>query len=124
MRIGPGAGPGETILTVGSRAGWMTIGAALLFGAALHAQEPNAPATPGAGGTAPSAPTPVPTPTSAPPRVQIVPSHPGEVPAPLPLDPNAIAPVPPKHSGEPKREDEKKERKTEFLAAPIPLSNP
>jgi Omp85 superfamily domain len=59
-----------------------------------------------------------------PPKVSLVPTTPGEVPAPLPMDPATMAPVPPYRPGKPPTEEEKKERKTEFLAAPIPLSNP
>jgi hypothetical protein len=74
-----------------------------------------------AGGSA--TPTPAPTP-SASSKVHIVGSNPSEVPAPLPLDPSAIAPIPPSRPGQAPTEEEKTKRKTEFLAAPIPLSNP
>ena len=58
-------------------------------------------------------------------KVSLVPTTPGEVPAPLPMDASTMAPVPPYRPGQPPTEEEKaKEKKTEFLAAPIPLSNP
>jgi hypothetical protein len=92
-----------------ARAGWTAVGVALVSAAVARAQQ--------------AAPTPTPAVSSSS-KVHIVGSSPSEVPAPLPLDPSAIAPVPPTRPGQPQAGEEQKERKTEFLAAPIPLSNP
>jgi hypothetical protein len=78
----------------------------LVFAAAAGAQEPAAPA--------PAAPEGA--------KVRLISVNPAEVPAPLPLDPNSVAPaVEPASPGE---KASPKERRTEFIAAPIPISNP
>ena len=52
--------------------------------------------------------------------VHLIAVNPQEVPAPLPLDPDSIAPS----GAAPKARPPGKERSTEFVAAPIPMSNP
>jgi Omp85 superfamily domain len=59
-----------------------------------------------------------PAPQSA--TVHLIAVNPPEVPAPLPLDPDSIAPS----GAAPKAKPPGKERSTEFIAAPIPMSNP
>ena len=93
-----------------ARAGLAAGALLLLFAVDVFSQdqtEPPAPAAP----ASPGAP------------LHLVSANPAEAPAPLPLDPNTIAPSI-RPSPTPPPGTPPKERKTEFVGAPIPISNP
>jgi surface antigen Omp85-like protein len=87
------------------------IAAAILIGccAAIRAQE--------------SAPAPTPPSTSGP-RVELTTVNPADAPGPLPLAPSAIAPAPPARSAEKPGPGAPEQKGLDFIAAPIPISNP
>jgi len=92
---------------VARRAGLAAAAAALFFAADARAQ----------------ASEPAPTPTPSGPSIHLIAANPSEVPAPVPLDADTIAPSSATAKARPPA-GPAKERSTEFVAAPIPMSNP